>query len=99
MITVIVRYVHAVSLQCRCFARRPMLVTEVQKEPSIDWAAVDLNRYPRVVTEVPGPRSRQLHEKATHFMKGYSSQVTLCPVVFESGHGCTLTDVEIGRAH
>jgi 4-aminobutyrate aminotransferase-like enzyme len=68
--------------------------SEVQKEPSIDWAAVDLNRYPHVVTEVPGPRSQQLHQRAAHFMKGYSSQVTLCPVVFESGHGCTLTDVD-----
>jgi len=27
-------------------------------------------------------------------MKGYSSQVTLFPVVFEKGHGCTLTDVD-----
>lgn len=27
-------------------------------------------------------------------MKGYSSQVTLCPVVFESGRGCTMTDVD-----
>jgi 4-aminobutyrate aminotransferase-like enzyme len=28
------------------------------------------------------------------YMIGYSSQVTLCPVVFASGHGCTLTDVD-----
>jgi 4-aminobutyrate aminotransferase-like enzyme len=27
-------------------------------------------------------------------MIGYSSQVTLCPVVFEKGHGVTLTDVD-----
>jgi 4-aminobutyrate aminotransferase-like enzyme len=27
-------------------------------------------------------------------MVGYSSQVTLCPVVFEKGHGVTLTDVD-----
>ena len=27
-------------------------------------------------------------------MKGYSSQVTLFPVVFEKGYGCTLTDVD-----
>jgi len=27
-------------------------------------------------------------------MKGYSSQVRLFPVVFEKGHGCTLTDVD-----
>ena len=62
---------------------------------SIEWARVDLRKYPRIVTEtVPGPRSREMHARASAIMKGYSSQVTLCPVVFERGYGCTLTDVE-----
>ena len=62
---------------------------------SIDWAKVDLGDIPRIVTaEIPGPRSREMHGRAAKIMKGYSSQVTLFPVVFERGHGCTLTDVD-----
>jgi 4-aminobutyrate aminotransferase-like enzyme len=62
---------------------------------SIDWAKVDLKEIPRMVTaEVPGPRSREMHTRATAIMKGYSSQVQLFPVVFERGKGCTLTDVD-----
>jgi len=71
-----------------------LLSPEKTEMPSIEWAAVDLSRYPHIVTEVPGPKSKQMHGRAVQFMKGYSSQVTLCPVVFDSGHGCTLTDVD-----
>jgi 4-aminobutyrate aminotransferase-like enzyme len=42
----------------------------------------------------PGPRSREMHERAARYMKGYSSQVRLFPVTFEKGHGVTLTDVD-----
>lgn len=45
-------------------------------------------------TELPGPKSRQMHARAAKYMKGYSSQVTLFPVAFESGKGCVLTDVD-----
>lgn len=62
--------------------------------PSIEWARVDLKKFPRLVTEIPGPKSRLMHNAAAKIMKGYSSQVTLCPVVFERGYGCTLTDVD-----
>jgi len=62
---------------------------------TIDWAKVDLGKVPRIVTdEVPGPKSREMHGRAAKIMKGYSSQVTLFPVVFEKGYGCTLTDVD-----
>ena len=71
-----------------------LLSPEKTEMPSIEWAAVDLSRFPHIVTDVPGPKSKQMHGRAVQFMKGYSSQVTLCPVVFDSGHGCTLTDVE-----
>lgn len=38
--------------------------------------------------------SNEYHARASKYMKGYSSQVKLFPVVFESGKGCTLTDVD-----
>jgi 4-aminobutyrate aminotransferase-like enzyme len=64
-------------------------------ESSIEWAKVDLKKVPHIVTsEVPGPKSQVMHRRAAAIMKGYSSQVTLCPVVFDKGHGCTLTDVD-----
>jgi 4-aminobutyrate aminotransferase-like enzyme len=58
------------------------------------WAKVDLSRLPDIRTELPGPKSRTYHQRAARYMKGYSSQVTLFPVTFESGRGCTLTDVD-----
>jgi 4-aminobutyrate aminotransferase-like enzyme len=59
-----------------------------------NWAKIDVNSVPRLVTTLPGPKSRSMHARAAEYMKGYSSQVRLFPVVFESGHGCTLTDAD-----
>lgn len=62
---------------------------------SIEWAKVDLSKVPSLVTtDIPGPKSREMHSKASQYMKGYSGQVRLFPVVFEQGYGCTLTDVD-----
>ena len=59
------------------------------------WARVDPPTVPNLVSaDIPGPRSRDMHSRATRLMKGYSSQVKLFPVVFEKGHGVTLTDVD-----
>ncbi len=59
------------------------------------WAWVDPGTVPRVVTEtVPGPKSQEYNQRGMRHMIGYSSQVTLCPVVFDKGHGVTLTDVD-----
>ena len=61
----------------------------------IQWAKVDLTKIPHLQTAViPGPRSCELHGRAAAIMKGYSGQVRLFPVVFEKGHGCTLTDAD-----
>jgi 4-aminobutyrate aminotransferase-like enzyme len=61
----------------------------------IGWAKVDLKKVPHLVTqEIPGPKSREMHARGAAIMKGYSGQVKLFPVVFESGHGCTLTDID-----
>jgi 4-aminobutyrate aminotransferase-like enzyme len=59
-----------------------------------DWARVDVNSVPRLIAPPPGPKSNEMHERAARYMKGYSSQVRLFPVVFQSGKGCTLTDVD-----
>lgn len=59
-----------------------------------DWAKVDVNAVPYIVTTPPGPKSQEYHSRAARYMKGYSSQVRLFPVVFESGHGVTLRDVD-----
>ena len=59
-----------------------------------NWAMVDAKALPKIKTGLPGPKSREMHGRASKYMKGYSRQVTLFPVVFESGKGCTLTDVD-----
>lgn len=60
----------------------------------LNWAKVDINTLPQIKTELPGPKSKELHDRCSKYFKGYSSQVTLFPVAFESGKGCTLTDVD-----
>ncbi|MCG2661849.1 MAG: aspartate aminotransferase family protein [Kiritimatiellae bacterium] len=62
---------------------------------NIAWAKVNLKNAPRLVSkEIPGPKSLELHGRASKIMKGYSGQVKLFPVVFDKGYGCTLTDVD-----
>jgi|GEM_PF-3033377 len=59
-----------------------------------NWASVDVNSIPKIVTPLPGPKSVEYHSRAAKYMKGYSSQVSLFPVCFESGFGYTLKDVD-----
>ena len=59
-----------------------------------NWASVDPSSVPFIQTELPGPKSREVHERCSTYMKGYSSQVKLFPVAFDSGFGYTLTDVD-----
>ena len=59
---------------------------------------IDLNEWPKLVTsELPGPKSRELHARAGEHIRGLSGQVRLFPVVFEKGFGCTLQDVDGNR--
>ncbi len=60
----------------------------------VNWAKEDLSKLPAIHTVLPGPKSKEFHTRASKYMKGYSSQVKLFPVAFESGKGCTLTDVD-----
>ncbi|MHB1461511.1 MAG: aspartate aminotransferase family protein [Armatimonadota bacterium] len=56
---------------------------------------LDLSVWPELVSsEIPGPMSKEMHSKATEYIRGLSGQVKLFPVVFESGKGCTLQDVD-----
>jgi len=58
------------------------------------WSDIDPSTVPHLTCTPPGPKSAEWHERASQHMKGYSSQVRLFPVSFESGHGVTLTDVD-----
>ncbi len=59
-----------------------------------NWAKIDPATIPDMIVDAPGPKSKKLHDRAEKYMKGYSSQVQLFPVAFESGHGVTLKDVD-----
>lgn len=61
---------------------------------SLEWAKVDVTRYPQVADVLPGPQSVGYHERCTKYFKGLSGQVKLFPVAFESGSGCILRDVD-----
>ena len=57
--------------------------------------SLNLAQWPKIVTTaVPGPKSNALHGRAAKIIRGLSGQVKLFPVCFESGKGCTLTDVD-----
>lgn len=62
------------------------------------WAHVDLDRIPHIAVKPPGPASRHWHNRCTRYFKGLSGQVKLFPVVFDSGYGCVLRDVD-GNAY
>ena len=51
-------------------------------------------KIPEIKVKPPGPESEKWHKKATGYMTGYSSQVKLFPVVFESGEGTTIRDLD-----
>jgi len=59
-----------------------------------NWWKESARAIPHLITEIPGPRSREMHGKTTRYFKGLSSQVKLFPVCFEEGFGITLTDVD-----
>ena len=44
-----------------------------------EWAKVDVDSLPRVVTPPPGPGFKAMHRRAAEHTEGYSSQVRLSP--------------------
>jgi 4-aminobutyrate aminotransferase-like enzyme len=57
--------------------------------------SVDLALYPRVASShTPGPRSGEIHKRVAKYFRGFSEQVKLFPVSFESGAGCTMRDAD-----
>ena len=61
---------------------------------SKDWWKENALGVPRLVTGIPGPKSKVMHANTAKYIKGLSSQVKLFPVCFEEGSGITLTDVD-----
>jgi len=59
------------------------LVKEVKK--MTDWTREKVKEVPVIKVTPPGPKSLELHSRASEYMKGYSGQVRLFPVVFEKG--------------
>ncbi|MBA7561451.1 Isoleucine 2-epimerase [subsurface metagenome] len=59
-----------------------------------DWWKEGALHVPKLITEVPGPKSKAMHEKTIRYMKGLSGQVKQFPVCFSEGYGITLTDVD-----
>ncbi len=59
-----------------------------------NWAKIDIDKLPDIRVKPPGPKSLAIQQRANRYMQGYSSQVRLFPVAFESGKGVTLRDVD-----
>ncbi len=58
------------------------------------WYQDYSDKYPNIIVEPPGPESKRIHQQASNYMKGYSSQVRLFPVVFTEGKGPFLKDID-----
>ena len=61
---------------------------------SKNWWVENAEGVPHLITETPGPKSKKMHDNASKYIRGLSSQVKLFPVSFEEGYGITLTDVD-----
>ncbi len=55
---------------------------------------MDEARLPKIKVMPPGPESQKWHSRAAKHMKGYSGQVKQFPVVFASGSGNSISDVD-----
>jgi len=64
---------------------------------SKDWWKEKAKDVPHIITETPGPRSKEINAGTNKYMRGISSQVKLFPVAFEEGSGITMTDVDGNR--
>lgn len=62
-----------------------------------DWWKESAKGIPSLITEIPGPESKRMHQHTSKYMKGLSSQVKLSPVCFEEGKGIMLKDVDGNR--
>ena len=59
-----------------------------------DWWKESARDIPNIITDPPGPVSKEMHASASKHMRGLSSQVKLFPVCFKEGHGIMLEDVD-----
>ena len=59
-----------------------------------NWWKESAEGIPHLVTNLPGPKSKAMHERTSKYMHGLSGQVKLFPVCFDEGYGITLTDVD-----
>ncbi|NLX13116.1 MAG: aspartate aminotransferase family protein [Phycisphaerales bacterium] len=79
----------------------PKTMTQEPVIPSVeydrDWCRADLTQIPNLITEVPGPVSRRMHQATADIYKGLSGQVTLFPVCWSKGQGVILEDVDGNR--
>ena len=74
------------------------MTVEAQRTSTLEWANPPADAVPHMVTESPGPQSRQWHARMERHTAGSVTQmVKLHPVAYESGHGVTLTDVDGNR--
>ena len=61
---------------------------------SKDWWKESAEGLPKIISELPGPKSKVMHANTTRYMKGLSGQVKLFPVCFDEGYGIMLKDVD-----
>ncbi len=80
---------------CAIDVNEDTIIPQVEYDP--DWCRADLGQVPHLITEVPGPVSRRLHQATTDIYKGLSGQVKLFPVCFSRGRGVTLEDADGNR--
>ncbi len=69
-------------------------MNDTLKNHTKDWWVSRAEGLPKLNMEVPGPISKKMHENASKYYHGLSSQVKLFPIAFDEGYGVMLKDVD-----
>lgn len=73
-------------------------MNQSQQLDTLAWANPPVADLPKMITESPGPKSREWHGRMERHTSGsVTAMVKLHPVAYESGHGVTLVDVDGNR--
>ena len=61
---------------------------------SNDWCKVDINMIPHIKEKPPGPKSREMWDRISPYMQGFSTPAKVMRICYEKSNGMTVTDVD-----
>ena len=59
-----------------------------------DWSKIDINKIPDIKVKPPGPRSREMWERISPQMQGFSTPAKTIQICYDHTNGMTVTDID-----